>query len=86
MLDLNSIPVVDNHCHPILLEQHMDALTFRSYFSEAQHPSFAEKHLPNTIYYQWLLRQLAAISVPDALRTPSLRRATVRALTICLPV
>ncbi|MDQ2884579.1 MAG: amidohydrolase family protein [Chloroflexota bacterium] len=61
MLDLNSIPVVDNHCHPILLEQRMDALRFRSYFSEAQHPSFAEKHLPNTIYYQWLLRQLAGI-------------------------
>jgi|SRR6266487_1068832 len=61
MLDLNSIPVVDNHCHPILLQQHMDVLQFRSYFSEATHPSFAQKHLPNTIYYLWLLRQMASI-------------------------
>ncbi len=61
MLDLNSIPVVDNHCHPILLQQHMDVLQFRSYFSEATHPSFAQKHLPNTVYYLWLLRQMASI-------------------------
>jgi hypothetical protein len=60
MLDLNNIAVVDNHCHPILLEQHMDALNFRRYFTEATHPDFAQMHVPHTIYYLWLLRQLAA--------------------------
>ncbi|MDQ6660347.1 MAG: amidohydrolase family protein [Chloroflexota bacterium] len=59
MLDLTSIPVVDNHCHPVLLNQHMDRLQFRSYCTEATDPTFAEKHLPNTVYYLWLLRQLA---------------------------
>jgi hypothetical protein len=59
MLDLTSIPVVDNHCHPVLLNQHMDALRFRSYCTEATDPSFAEKHVPNTVYYLWLLRQMA---------------------------
>ena len=59
MLDITSIPVVDNHCHPVLLNQHMDALRFRSYCSEASDPSFAEKHVPNTVYYLWLLRQMA---------------------------
>ena len=59
MLDITSIPVVDNHCHPILLNQHMDALRFRSYCTEATDPSFAEKHVPNTVYYLWLLRQMA---------------------------
>ena len=59
MLDITSIPVVDNHCHPVLLNQHMDALRFRSYCTEATDPSFAEKHVPNTIYYLWLLRQMA---------------------------
>ena len=59
MLDLTSIPVVDNHCHPVLLSQHMDALRFRSYCTEASDPSFAEKHVPNTVYYLWLLRQMA---------------------------
>src|SRR5207245_8177535 len=59
MLDLTAIPVVDNHCHPVLLNQHMDALRFRSYCTEASDPSFAEKHVPNTVYYLWLLRQMA---------------------------
>jgi hypothetical protein len=61
MLDLNGIPVVDNHCHPLLLQQNMDVLQFRSYFSEATHTSFALKHVPNSVYYLWLLRQLANI-------------------------
>src|SRR5947209_3894804 len=59
MLDLTSIAVVDNHCHPVLLNQHMDALQFRSYCTEASDPVFAEVHLPNTVYYLWLLRQMA---------------------------
>jgi len=59
MLDLTSISVVDNHCHPVLLNQHMDALRFRGYCTEASDPSFAEKHVPNTVYYLWLLRQMA---------------------------
>lgn len=59
MLDLTGIPVVDNHCHPVLLNQQSGAPGFRSYFTEASDPSFPEKHIPNTIYYLWLLRQLA---------------------------
>lgn len=61
MLDLDNIPAIDNHCHPILSEQHMDVLRFRRCFSEATHPDFAQQHLPTTIYYTWLLRQLATI-------------------------
>jgi len=59
MLDLTSIPVVDNHCHPILLNQHMDIRDFRSYFTEASDPSFAEQHVGTSVYYLWLLRQMA---------------------------
>jgi hypothetical protein len=61
MLDLTSIPVVDNHCHPTLIEQRMDALRFRSYCTEASAASFAEEHLPYTVYYLWLLRQAAML-------------------------
>jgi uncharacterized protein len=60
MLDLTSIPVVDNHCHPVLLNQRLDILRFRGYCSEARTRSFAEMHVPNTVYYLWLLRQMAA--------------------------
>ena len=59
MLDLTNISVVDNHCHPVLLDQHMDAIQFRGYCTEATDPRFAEKHVPNTVYYLWLLRQMA---------------------------
>jgi hypothetical protein len=59
MLDLTAIPVVDNHCHPVLLNQHMDALRFRGYCTEATDPVFADKHVPNSAYYLWLLRQMA---------------------------
>ena len=59
MLDLSTIPVVDNHCHPVLLNQQMDTLRFRSYFSEATDSSFSEKHVPNSVYYLWFLRLVA---------------------------
>ncbi len=59
MLDLSSIPVVDNHCHPVFLDQHLDTLAFRNCFVEGNGPSFAERHIPNTVYYLWFLRQVA---------------------------
>src|SRR5215469_11873870 len=60
MLDLTGIPVVDNHCHPVQLDQRLDALQFRSYFSEATDTRFPEKHVYNSIYYTWFLRQAAS--------------------------
>ncbi len=61
VLDLSPIAVVDNHCHPVLLQQHMDSLQFRRYFTEASHPGFAQQHVANTVYYRWLLRQLSTV-------------------------
>ena len=59
MLDLTNIAVVDNHCHPVLLNQHLDTVRFRGYCTEATDASFAEQHVPNTVHYLWLLRQMA---------------------------
>jgi hypothetical protein len=59
MLDLTDIPVIDNHCHPMMLEQQVDVLQFRRYFTEAFDKSFAEKHVPNTLHYLWIVRQMA---------------------------
>jgi len=61
MLDLTHIPVVDNHCHPVLLNQRMNTLQFRSCFTEATDPGFPENHVSNTIYYLWLMRQTASL-------------------------
>lgn len=59
MLDLSTIPVVDNHCHPVLLDQPLDAVGFRSYFTEGSDPALAEQHVQNSVYYRWMLRQMA---------------------------
>ncbi len=59
MLDFTNIPIVDNHCHPVLLQQRMDVQQFRSYCTEATDASFAEKHVQHSVYYRWLLRQMA---------------------------
>ncbi len=58
MLDLTTIPVVDNHCHPVLLKQQMAVAEFRRYFTESPDASIAAQHVPHTIYYLWMLRQL----------------------------
>lgn len=58
-LDLSDIPVVDNHCHPVLLKQSMGALAFRGYFTESGEPELAEQHVSNAVYYRWMLRQMA---------------------------
>src|ERR1700730_8793640 len=60
MLDLSAIPVVDNHCHTVLLNQTMDTLRFRRFFTESYNPIFAERHIQNTVYYLWMLRQMAS--------------------------
>jgi hypothetical protein len=61
MLDLTGIAVVDNHCHPVLREQQMETLRYRAYFTEASDPAFAEEHVANSVYYLWMLRQLALL-------------------------
>lgn len=59
MLDLTAIPIVDNHCHPVLLNQHLDVIDFRNYFTEANAPGFAESHVAHSVYYLWAIHQLA---------------------------
>jgi hypothetical protein len=61
MLDLTSIPIVDNHCHPVLLNQQMGPLHFRRYFTEGTDSSLPEMHIPSTVYYLWMLRQMATL-------------------------
>lgn len=59
MLDLTSIPVVDNHCHPLYLDQRLDVARLRSLFTEAVGADFANKHVPHSVHYLWALRQMA---------------------------
>src|SRR6266581_5213716 len=59
MLDLTSIPVVDNHCHPLYLDQQLDVARLRRHFTEAVGSDFANKHVPHSVHYLWAIRQMA---------------------------
>src|SRR5215472_5231672 len=59
-LDLINIPIIDNHCHPILKDQAITSLAdWRSRFSEAADATTREHHVPFTVFYRRLIRSMA---------------------------
>ena len=59
-LDLTSVPVVDNHCHGILLDQDFgDIASWRGAFTESTDPGMARDHVSTTAFYGRLTRTLA---------------------------
>ena len=59
-LDLTPVPVVDNHCHGILLDQTFrNIASWRAAFTESTDPGMARDHVATTAFYQRLTRTLA---------------------------
>jgi predicted TIM-barrel fold metal-dependent hydrolase len=59
-VDLTRIPVVDNHCHGILLDQTFgDIASWRGAFTESTDPGMARDHVATTAFYERLTRTLA---------------------------
>lgn len=59
-MDLSDLPVVDGHCHPLLLDPWaVSPETFLSLFSESR-PGAMAAHVPHTGYFTRALRDLAA--------------------------
>jgi predicted TIM-barrel fold metal-dependent hydrolase len=59
-VDLTRVPVVDNHCHGILLDQTFgDIASWRGAFTESTDPGMARDHVATTAFYQRLTRTLA---------------------------
>jgi predicted TIM-barrel fold metal-dependent hydrolase len=69
-LDLDAIPIVDNHCHSLLRDQPPDDDAFRIHLTESTFPEIARDHVPTSLFYQWTLRELAVLldcePTPDA--------------------
>jgi predicted TIM-barrel fold metal-dependent hydrolase len=69
-LDLDAIPIVDNHCHSLLRKQPQDDGAFRIHLTESTFPEIARDHVPTSLLYQWTLRELAILldcePTPDA--------------------
>ena len=59
-VDLQHVPVVDNHCHGILRSQSFDTLlSWRRNFTESADPGMPRDHVASTTFYLRLIRALA---------------------------
>ncbi len=69
-LDLDAIPIVDNHCHSLLRTQPPDDDAFRIHLTESTFPEIARDHIATSLAYQWAIRELATLldceASPDA--------------------
>ena len=75
-LDLNPIPIVDNHCHSLLRSQPPDDAAFRIHLTESYYPEIARDDVPYTLLYQWTIRELAGLLSCE--RTPEAVHAARR--------
>ena len=58
-LDLDAIPIVDNHCHSLLRRQPPDDEAFRNHLTESYFPEVARDHVRHSLLYRIALRELA---------------------------
>jgi hypothetical protein len=59
-LDLSGIPILDQHCHPLLRESsRLTAVEYQRFFSESGEAEMHERHAPTTIFFRWALKELA---------------------------
>ena len=69
-LDLDAIPIVDNHCHSLLRTQPPDDEAFRIHLTESTFPEIARDHIATSLAYRWAIRELAVLlecdPTPDA--------------------
>lgn len=59
-VDLSRVPVVDNHCHGIGLEQIFESLAdYRRAFTESADPGMPRGHVATTAFYRRLIHRLS---------------------------
>lgn len=61
-MELNSIPIVDHHAHPLLKPAATaDAPGFRQWFTESTDPEIYAHHVPHSLFFRTGLRWLAEL-------------------------
>jgi hypothetical protein len=69
-LDLDPIPIVDNHCHSLLRAQPRNDDAFRNHLTESYYPEIARDHAQHSLFYWWTIREVARLlgcdPTPDA--------------------
>ena len=60
-LDLSSIPILDQHCHSLLRPGGpLSAVQYQRCFSESGDPEIHARHVPDTVFFRWAIKELAA--------------------------
>ena len=60
-LDLQNIPLIDNHCHPPHRVQPQTEAELKPYFTEAYDPRMASTHVQHSLVYRQSVRHLASL-------------------------
>jgi hypothetical protein len=60
-LDLESVPLIDNHCHPPYREPPADEQAYKRFFTESSDPRIALDHVQHTLFYQEGVRLLTSL-------------------------
>ncbi len=59
-LDLTDIPVIDEHCHGFYRTQQVgEVMAWRRQFTESADENMWQEHVPSTLFYHRLIRELA---------------------------
>ena len=65
-IDLTDVPVVDNHCHSVQIEQrHRDVPTWRALYTESPDTRMRTQDVADTVFYRRLIRELARVFEVD---------------------
>src|SRR5262249_35546398 len=61
-LNLDAVPILDQHCHALLRDGVVaDAAVYAGFFTESGDPAMRARHVPETIFYRWAMRELAVV-------------------------
>ena len=61
-MDLDAVPILDQHCHALLRDGTVaDAVAYAGFFTESGDPTMHARHVPETIFYRWAIRELAVV-------------------------
>jgi hypothetical protein len=61
-MDLDAVPILDQHCHALLRDASVaGAAGYARFFTETGDPTMHARHVAETVFYRWAIRDLAAI-------------------------
>ena len=66
-VDLADMPIIDHHMHSLLkTDQPLDLLRYQGFFTPGHDPVIKAQFVPDTIMWQWAIRELAGYFKCDA--------------------